>query len=312
MLERRDLQGVDSSHAEVEARGGMFVVPADADPHDVRREVLSRNVRALLVETLDLGFLTGLPVEFLTLNVPGVPDVGPVNGLQELRSIAVDAWSGELDLSTLPSLRRLRAWEPEKTQVARLVEQGHDGLEQLDVGKWPLPDLTGLERFPRLTHLQVGNTRVLVSLDGVSQLPRLRVLEVHRCPALTGLEGIEGAGLEHVGIETCGKITDLTPLMALPDLRSVQIELRKPPSLAPLTGHPTVECVWLVGGTRPREELEALLESPSTWFVAARRGLWMRGSGGAWEEIADLYAMTPEQAALHEGRLAAVNAIKSW
>ena len=228
-----------------------------------------------------------------------------------MRSIVLDAWTGDLDLSTLPSLRWFGATEPEKEQVAGLLGQGHDGLDHLTIGKWPRHDLRDLEGFPRLSHLEVGDSRALASLEGASQLPHLRVLELYRCPALTGLEGIARTGLEHLGIETCNKITDLTPLASLSALHSVQIELRKPPSLEPLFGHPTLEFVWLIGGKRPPEELDALLDLPSARIIQSSRGSWMR-EAREWDHVPDIYAMTDEQHAAYERLHDERNAIKSW
>lgn len=310
MLDRRRLQGFDSRYPAIEARGGLFIVPPDARASEVREEVLSRGIRALEVQTPDLGFLDGLSVEYLFVNIP-LPNIGPVHGLRELRSLALDAWTGELDLSALPQLRWLGVVEAEKDQLDRLLAQGHLGLDHLAVGKWRQPDLTGLGRFPRLSHLAVGDSRSLVSLEGAKQLSRLRVLELYRSPGLTGLEGIEGTGLEHLGIESCNRVTDLAPLASLPNLRSVQIELRRLPPLEPLLGNRGLEFVWLIGGKRPPEELAALRDLPSTRIVQASREMWLRADGG-WQHVLDIYAMTDEQHAVYERLHDERNAIKAW
>jgi len=310
MLDRRGLQGVDSRYAAIEALGGLFIVPRDASAEDVRKEVLSRGIRALEVQTPDLGFLEGLSLEYLFVNTPR-PDIEPVHHLRELRSLAVDAWTGEMDLSALPELRWLGVGEVEKDQLTRLLCQGHPALDHFAVGKWNLPDLAGLGRFPRLSHLEVGNSRSLVSLDGGKQLSALRVLELYRCPGLTGLNGIEGTGLEHLGIESCNRIADLTPLASLPNLRSVQIELRRPPPLNPLFGNRRLEFVWLIGGRRPPEELAALRDLSSTRVVQAARETWMRADG-EWQSVSDIYAMTEEQEGLYERLHDERNAVKAW
>lgn len=310
MLDRRHLQGFDTRYSAIEARGGLFIVPPDARADEVRNEVLSRGIRSLEVHTPDLSFLDGLPVEYLFVNT-ALPDIRPVHGLPELRSLVLDAWTGEIDLSELPQLRWLEVLEVEKDQLDRLLAQGHLGLDHLVVGKWRQPDLTGLGRFPRLSHLAVGDTRSLVSLDGAKQLSRLRVLELYVCPGLTDLKGIEGAALVHLGIESCNKVTDLAPLASLPNLRSVQIELRRPPPLEPLFGNRNLEFVWLIGGKRPPEELAALRDLPSTRIVQASRETWLRADG-EWHKVADIYAMTDEQQAAYERLHDERNAIKAW
>jgi hypothetical protein len=312
VLTRRVLQGKDSRFAAIEAVGGLFIVPPEADPALVRRTVLDDGIRALEVQAHDLDFLTGLPLEFLSLNV-AMPRIEPVNSLGRLRGLGLNAWTGDLDFRALPNLEWLEASELERGQLKGLFEQGHGRLHHLGIGKYRETDLSPLRALSALTHLSVGNSRALARLTGIEALPRLRHFDVYSCRVLASLSGIEAAtSLQHVELTRCNGIDRLDDVATLPDLRSLQIEMDRPPPLAPLVSHPSLEYLWLVGGRKPAvEDISRLLENPPLRFLSSSRSLWMRVSTG-WLNIPDIYAMTEEESATHERRLRERDTFALW
>jgi hypothetical protein len=312
VLTKRVLQGKDSRFAAIEAVDGLFIVPPEANPAFVRRAVLEDGIRALEVQAHDLDFLTGLPLEFLSLNV-AMPRIEPVNSLGRLRGLGLDAWTGDLDFGALPDLEWFEASEVERGQLKGLFEQGHNRLHHLAIGKYRDADLSPLSALTALTHLSVGDSRALARVTGIETLPRLRYFDVYSCRALATLSGIEAAtSLQHVELSRCNRIDRLEDVAALPDLRSLQIEMDRPPPLAPLVGHPTLEYLWLVGGRKPADEdVSRLLTNPPLRFLDTSRSLWMRVSTG-WLNIPDIYAMTEEQSAIHDQRLRERDTFALW
>ena len=166
----------------------------------------------------------------------------------------------------------------------------------------PLAGMEGIE------YLSLWQSRSLASLQGIG--PAVQVLELASCSQLATLEGLEAAtGLQAVVLETCNKVTDLTSLSSLPDLRLVQLDMSKPPPLEPVIGHPALEFVWLIQGRRPADEIERLLESPALRMVNSNRATWMRTPDG-WAHAANIYGMTPDQLAQRERLLAELNQLK--
>ena len=192
-------------------------------------------------------------------------------------------------------------------QLDGLMRRGHGRLSTLSLGRFRDPDLGGLSRLRGLRVLSIADSRALVSLGGIEQLTELRVLDLAICPNLAGLTGVEGATrLNAVTVESCNRVDDLGPLHDLPRLRLVQVEMRSPPSLTPLVGHGALEFVWLIGGSRPLDEIMALLETPELRMVNAGRRSWMR-IGGEWVQVDDIYAMSPDQTTQYQELLARID-----
>lgn len=311
-LARRVLVGKDSRFKAMDEAGGLYVVPPEPDWELVRRGVLEEGIRALEVQAHDLTFLAGLPLEFLNLNV-AMPRIEPVNTLERLRGLGVDAWTGDLDCGALPNLEWLAAGEVEPGQLQGLFERGHERLHHLNIGKYREPDLSPLSKLTALTHLSVGDSRALSRLMGVEALPRLRYLEVYSCRALTTLAGIHAAAtLQHLEISRCNQVGGLEPVAALPALRSLQIGGDRPPPLAPLVGHPTLEFLWLVCGRKPgADDVAALQENPTLRFLSSARSEWLRPES-EWFEIRDIYTMTEEAAELRERILEERDLFAMW
>lgn len=302
----RDQHGGGSEAAAIAAAGGMLVVPPDADPTAIRQAV-DQGARALELHRGDLSMLAGTPLGFLHV-VSVTANAGGLRDLPHLRSLSMDAWRGDVDLAALPSLEWLHVAEVEAGQFASLAVP-HPTLRHVRIGQYRGEDLALLAGMPGLEYLSLWQAGQLASLRGIPA--ELEVLELARCPALTTLDGIEGApGLQAVVLDTCNKVDDLAPLADLADLRLVQLDMRKPPSLEPFVGHSTLEFVWIVGGSRPAGEVEALQPSPALRMVNVRRATWMRTPQG-WEHFPNVYAMTEEQLAARDRVLDDLNRRKT-
>lgn len=94
MLQRFTLQGRDSMLYAIEEVGGLLVVPRGADPDEVRMAVLEEGALALIIQTPEVDFLEGLPVEF-AFSAGVFPPAEAVNGLRELRGLSLDFWEGD-------------------------------------------------------------------------------------------------------------------------------------------------------------------------------------------------------------------------
>lgn len=312
-LGRRTLEGFDSRYPAVQAAGGMFVATAETDPDQARGLIVSGQVRALEVHpgVGDLTFLADTPLEFLHVGATSV-DTSTVNTLTSLRSLALDSWTGELDLSALPHLEWLTVTEIDPGQQEQLTSRGHPVLHHLSIGKYREADLRTLAAFPALAHLEVVDSRTLEGLAGIEDLPGLRKIDLVACRALTTLDALADAGgIQHVGLERCNKIDDLGPVAAPPALRSFKVDMRTPPALTPFAGHGSLEFAWIVGGKRPAEELTVLLDNPSMQLVESSREMWLRADGG-WEHVANIYDMSLEQSRLYETLHAARWQLMAW
>lgn len=229
------------------AVGGLWFALNKADPQEIVTEVRDRGIRALEVQHRDIGFLAELPdLEFLVLNTPE-PDAGVINGLRRLRSLAFSfGWKGRLDFANLPRLEWLYIGEADPDRGLDTLLAGHATLRQLAIGRYPAVDLAPLGNLPALERLEVFNSRRFTSLAGAAGVGRsVRQLSLAMLPGLASLVWIaDMPGLEYVAIESCNRITDLTPLRDLPRLRFLNLMQPKGvASLRPLAGHPSLEYV---------------------------------------------------------------------
>jgi len=181
----------------------------------------------------------------------------------------------------------------------------------VSVGNCSEPSLSVVAGLPQLTHLSIVDSRSLVSRAGIGALTQLRALELAICPKLESLDGIDSASaLQSLVLDMCNQTESLDPLAAATHLRVLQIEVRNPPSLGPLVGHPALEFVWLLGGRRPAGEVETVLENPRLRMVNVRRATWMR-TDDQWVHFDDVYAMTGSQVRLYKELVDELNRIKS-
>ena len=266
-------------------------------------------MRAIEVQTRELSWLEGLPLDFLVLNVTA-PDIAPVNTLPTLRGLTVDSWQGDLAFALLPNLEWFGVVEAEPGQLDGLYRLNHSTISMLSIGRYREGELTALAGLGRLKSLSIVDSRSLTSLEGIEALTDLRVLDLSMCRKLPGLAAMDGAAaLQAVTLDTCNHVGDLHQLALLPDLRVVQIEMRTLPGLGPLAGHPTLEFVWLIGGRPTPGDVEALLADSALKMVKANRAVWMRGNDG-WRHVPDMYAMAADEDEHHTRLVAELNAWK--
>lgn len=302
----REWPGGASEAEAIAAAGGMVVVPRDAAPEAIRQAV-DAGAHALELHQGLLAMLAGSAVEFLHV-VSATADLTGLRDVPRLRSLSVDAWRGDLDLAALPALEWLHAAEVEPGQFESLMVP-HPCLRHVRIGRYRGEDLSWLDRWPRLAYASLWQAPVLASPAGLPAW--VEVLELASCPRLATLDGVAAApGLQALVLERCDGIDDLAPLASLPGLRLVQLDMRRPPSLAPLAGHPRLAFVWVLGGLPPPGEVEALLESPELRMVNIRRASWMRGPTG-WDHFPDIYAMSPDELARRELLVEDFNKVKS-
>lgn len=308
-LERRELVGFDPRWAAINAGGGLFVATRDTDWGALREQVVRGRIRALEVHTADLDPLEGLPLEYLFVVGRSV-DGALLTTLANLRGLSLDTLAGHFSLNRLPHLRWFGIAESVSDQLEHLVSGGHGRLEWLSVGKYREPDLRPVAELPQLAHLSIVESRSLVSLAGLGALSRLRVLELAICPKLKGIDGIDSArALQGLVLDSCNQVESLDPLAAVEPLRVIQLEMRSPPPLSPLVGHPSLEFLWLVGGKRPEGEVEMLLDNARLRMVNMKRASWMRRHG-RWARYDNVYAMTPGELRLYEDLVDELNGVK--
>ena len=301
--------GFDPRWADIEAAGGLHIIPPQMGDNEVRREIAGGSIRAVEAHIPDLSPLLDFPIEFLMTTWPDV-DATPINRLTRLRGLSLDSWSGDLSVSLLPDLEWFGVIEAEPGQLDDLFDSGHPKLLSLSVGRYREQDLSPLHALNGLVSLAIVNSRSLETLEGIGNLDGLAHLDLTTCPRLASLRGLETAPrLRAVTLESCNRIDDLSPLAGLPNLRVVQIEMRETPSLAPLNGHPRLEFLWIVGREPRAEEIETLLETTSIRMINAGRSSWLRMDEG-WKHFANLYAMSDRELQLRDELITELNAAK--
>lgn len=263
----------------IAAGGGLWTVPDGADREAVVEEVLARDVKGLMVDGHDLGFLHRLPhLEFLTL---ASVDLSTLPPLPRLRYLELTNWSGRLPWEELPALEWFVGFEGPR---------GRSGLEQV----YSAPGvrslwLDGMYRdadlhpvtAPRLQALKLWTTSTVTSLDGIEQhADRLTHLDLFRLPKVASLKPLgQMERLESLHIEGLRQVTTLEEIAAAPGLRLLDISEQKGiESLAPLAGHPTLE--HLAFGRTVDMDLSPLQSVPHLKVVShGYVGSW-KGSAG--------------------------------
>jgi hypothetical protein len=132
-----------------------------------------------------------------------------VTGFEEVRLSAIDVFEND-QIVKLKSVEHLGGMLP-------------GGITKLDLRRNNLRSLKGIERFPKLTELNVDGNEQLEQLNEVGALPALRAFTVdgNRVNDLTAL--VACTQLERVTLGQ-NRITDLTPLAQLSKLTSLVVE----------------------------------------------------------------------------------------
>jgi NACHT domain len=179
------------------------------DPHEYARRVLAN-------APLHHGCLT---IDDPSL-LPGIPHL---RNLRDLRIHLPD--SADLDcLRGLPSLTSIRAERVTASTFPALAE--HINLRKVNIGRLdgPVSDLSPLLALPNLHEFCVYEGLSLPDLSFLQRLPRLRTL------ALSGLEEIDDftplasqPAIRYLYLYDCKKLTDIEILRPLTDLRGLTL-----------------------------------------------------------------------------------------
>lgn len=155
-----------------------------------------------------LEALEGLPeIEAVWFWDVELSDVDTLYSLTRLSYFGVHPKRPAIDFARLPTLKRM-VW------MYKPSDGGIRSLSSLEsLHSWRYRDKT-----KTVARLQVPENVVeleiywanIETLDGLPPLPRLRRLEVHRCRNLRSLGSLGSVcpGLEHLVIDTCGKVPD--------------------------------------------------------------------------------------------------------
>lgn len=172
----------------------------------------------------DLPALTGLNV----MNDPGLQSLRPLAGHPALKNVLLQE-VGTVDISplaTLPELRYLYLWADRVSNIELLRDCPK--LESVHIRA--LADLTQLSRCLPLHNIKqfdlVHAAMVdLTPLVDVPQLAALERLELSSCRQLCSIDGIENwaASLRSFTLWGNCAVTDLRPLIGLPQLKSLHL-----------------------------------------------------------------------------------------
>jgi hypothetical protein len=211
----------------------------------------------------DLDFLAEIDdVEWLHVNNLGLRQCDGIQQLRRVHTLELGAYcTSRLDFAALPALRRLYTervpgWETAAHCVA---------LEHFHMQRYPETDLARLASLTNLRSLRLGDSRTLRSLDGIESMQRLErlslgALAVRDISALRPLSST----LTHLEIDGCRGITEIGPIGALVNLRSLAVtDCGDIDSLTPIRSLVKLDAVWLWGSTRIRDgDLSVLKELP--------------------------------------------------
>lgn len=218
---------------EIRASGGQWVgSDHDAKPAAIIAAAVAVGATALRISLRDLTPLQEVPgLWHVDVGSDGAKALGPLQPLTGLRSLNLDVRGikGEFDPLTLPELRWLKSplGGTGGAQVLAGLKRGHDRLTHLRVRETKVRSVGELvAALPRLETLSLSYADFLRSPGDLGPVAgTLRELRLDMVPALRSLEGIEvAAGLETVRIWAT-KVSDLEPLLLLPSLREVDVNL---------------------------------------------------------------------------------------
>lgn len=219
--------------AEIRANGGLwFGSDFDARPADILAAIHRIGATALRLQLRDLAPLADVPgLWHLDVGSDGTPVLGPVTTLTGLRSLtlSVRGIRGIVDPSALPGLRWLTSPLGGKggAPVLEALRTGHPAIEHLRVRETKVRSVGELvANLPRLQSFSVAYADFIRSPGDLAPVAdTLTELRMTMVPGLRSLDGIETAHrLERLTLSS-SRVTDLSPLTALPNLREVDLLL---------------------------------------------------------------------------------------
>ncbi len=219
-----------ASLAGLEPCAGLERVRLDWCPQLASLDALAaaRSLRAL--ELRSCNALTSLaPLDGLASLTKLVVSHTPLTDLDALAACDLRA----VDLAHAPALRSLAGLRGTRGLTALVLAnapelrsldgvEGNEGLERVSISRCAaLGSVRALARAPKLTSLQLTGAAALASLAGVEGCAALVECVVEGAP----IEGVgELAGkpeLARVSLRGCARVSDVSPLAALPKLRAL-------------------------------------------------------------------------------------------
>lgn len=128
---------------------------------------------------------------------------------------------GIQNLSNLVGLNLVGNFLEDLTPLGQL-----GNLEILSISGNNITDFSPLNRCKNLVDLTMGMIPGLTTLDSLAGITSLEVLYAGENPTLTDIKGISSLlNLKEIDLQNC-KVTDISPLAALPDLKNYYVETR--------------------------------------------------------------------------------------
>lgn len=186
-------------------------------------------------------------------DLPAVTDITPLSALQSLEKLSLQGLPALSDVSPLGDCKSLATLEIHRNTALHSLS-GLEACESLNgLFLWQctgLADLSALAGIPQLQFLSLfilPAAQDLSPLSGCKTLTRLS-LSFLKTPSLDSLAACEN--LVGVYLSYCDAFTDLTPLTALPALKSIQVQACAGiTDYAPLAAIRTLTELEIDGGT---------------------------------------------------------------
>lgn len=219
--------------AEIRVSGGQWWgSDHHARPADVLAAIEGVGATALRLSLRDLAPLSEVAgLWHLEVESDGTPALGPVSSLTTLRSLhlSVRGIRGVVDPSALPRLRWLTTPLGGKggAPVLEALRAGHPTIEHLSLRETKARSIGELvANLPALRSFSVAYADFIRSPGDLAPVAdTLTELRMTMVLGLRSLDGIETAQrLERLHLSS-SRITDLSPLAALPHLRHVDLTL---------------------------------------------------------------------------------------
>jgi Leucine-rich repeat (LRR) protein len=196
----------------------------------------------------DISFLLKMPsLQGLDVLSDNVTDVSPVFQLKELKTLSLYCKARVAgDFAKLEKLQNVGlGWRNVYRSIYAL-----DALERMSLLDFPDSDLTKWKRNEHLTELLLESKR-LESLVGIERFPKLSRVDLHKCRNLKSLDPISSStSMQRLSISRCSGVQDLSPVAHLTELRILEIEdCQDIQSLKPIGACKNLERLQVAGNT---------------------------------------------------------------
>jgi Leucine-rich repeat (LRR) protein len=196
----------------------------------------------------DISFLDKVPgIQGLVVLSEKVTDVSPVFKLRKLKSLSLHCKAKVAD--DFAKLSNLRDVSLRWRNVYRSFH-ALDALERMNLTDFPDNDLTNWKRNEHLIELLL-ESKSLERLVGIERFPKLSRLDLHKCRNLESLDAISSStSIKQLSISRCSGVQDLSPVAHLSELRVLEIEdCQDIQSLTPIAACKNLERLQVAGNT---------------------------------------------------------------